>query len=79
MLVETVPLGGQPHPVRHAVEQLQAQRGFQLGDRGGDDRLGDVQLARSLRKLPQLGRFGKVPQLAQGHVGGDLHARAPTE
>jgi len=79
MLVEAVPLGGEADPVRHAVEQLQTQRGFQLGDRRGDHGLGDMQLARGLRELPQFSRFGKVTQLAQGHVGGDLHARAPTE
>ena len=58
---------GQAHGLAHPVEQGGTQFRFQLGDLGGNRRLGVAQLPRCARKAVQLGNVQKGVDVAQFH------------
>ena len=65
--VEKMPPGvGEVHALGRAHEQLHAEHGFQLLDRRGHRRLGNIQVNRRLGNLADLGGGDEVANLAQG-------------
>ena len=64
---KALPLGGQDHPLAHAVEQAHAQLFFQRLDLHGNGRLGIAQTFRCLGKALELGGTDQGVQLAHFH------------